>query len=411
MLLRVYLAATEDGYVVMPGGLTRLSTTAKTSRPLAQWGDGSKDTWVLSTSPPQAPGFLTILTQPMTLRRSGYDLPSRVADDLLWLGRYAERAEDAIRLLRGILRRLAEEVGPGSHTALPTLYRAVCERWQLTPATVLDSRQLTLDTLQQMVLQVLCDVQYPDSVWATLTALHQVATRVRDRISLDAWRILAQLDQGVRRPLPRGLIPSSDALVWLNQTLMTLAAFSGLGMENMTRGLGWRFLDIGRRLERAMHTVGLLASTLVRVEPFAEAILEAVLEIADSSMTYRSRYLIALQFAPVLDLLLSDNTNPRSVAFQLVALAEHVEHLPRDSTDPSLSPTQRLTMTMLSTLQLAEIAVLCEADRAGQRPHLAALLTQLMQQLPALAETITHQYLSHAETSRHLASVERVTES
>src|SRR5262249_55694960 len=181
----------------------------------------------------------------------------------------------------------------------------------------------TLATLHQMVVKIFSDVQCPDSVWATLTALYQVATRVRDRISMDAWRILAQLDQGIRQPLPRSLMPSSEALAWLNQTLMTLAAFSGLAMENMTRGLGWRFLDLGRRLERAMHMVGLLASTLVQAEPAEEAILEAVLEIADSSMTYRSRYLISLQFAPVLDLLLSDTTNPRSVAFQLVALADH----------------------------------------------------------------------------------------
>ena len=103
--------------------------------------------------------------------------------------------------------------------------------------------------------------------------------------------------------------------------------------------------------------------------------------------------------------MLSDTTNPRSVAFQLVALADHVEHLPRDITEPSLSPTQRLTLTMLHTLRLAEMAALCEINNAGQRAHLSALLAQLMRELPALAETITHQYLSHAEPSRHLAAL------
>jgi uncharacterized alpha-E superfamily protein len=179
-------------------------------------------------------------------------------------------------------------------------------------------------------------------------------------------------------------------------------------MENMTRGPGWRFLDMGRRLERAMHTVGLLASTLVQGVAHEGVALEAVLEIADSSMTYRARYLTTLQYAPVLDLLLSDDSNPRSVAFQLVALAEHVERLPRDIADPSLSPTQRLMLRLLTRLRLADIPGLCTVDAAGQRPRLATLLAQLAQELPALAETLTLQYLSHAELTRHLATAERL---
>jgi uncharacterized alpha-E superfamily protein len=120
-------------------------------------------------------------------------------------------------------------------------------------------------------------------------------------------------------------------------------------------------------------------------------------------MTYRSRYLSTLQFAPVLDLLLTDDTNPRSVAYQLVALAEHVEQLPRDRSEPSLSPAQRLTIDMVTRLRLAAIDRLCVASSDGHRAHLDTLLTSLMKELPALSETITHHYLSHAESARHLA--------
>jgi uncharacterized alpha-E superfamily protein len=120
-------------------------------------------------------------------------------------------------------------------------------------------------------------------------------------------------------------------------------------------------------------------------------------------MTYRSRYLTTLQFAPVLDLVLMDETNPRSVLYQLMALDQHVAHLPRDHARPSMSPAQRLALTAMNSLRLAEVNVLSEVDGEGHRPSLATLLTRLLSDLPALSDAITHHYLSHAETSRHLA--------
>jgi uncharacterized alpha-E superfamily protein len=262
---------------------------------------------------------------------------------------------------------------------------------------------VSLARLEQALLEAMFEAPSADSVRATLTALHRVASRVRDRISIDSWRNLSRLDQDFIRPDPHSQVPLTEALELLNRTIMTLAAFSGLGVENMTRGPAWRFLDMGRRLERARHTVSLLRSLLVRAQEYEGAVLETLLEIADSSMTYRSRYLSTLQFAPVLDLLLTDDTNPRAVAYQLIALAEHVEQLPRDRSQPSLSPAQRLIIGVVMRLRLAEIDRLCVTSSEGHRPHLDALLTRLTTELPALSETITHHYLSHAEPSRHLA--------
>jgi uncharacterized alpha-E superfamily protein len=133
-------------------------------------------------------------------------------------------------------------------------------------------------------------------------------------------------------------------------------------------------------------------------------VLQALLEIGDSSITYRSRYRTTLQVAPVLDLLLTDDTNPRAVVYQLVELAKHVEHLPRDHSMPSLSPAQRLVMTMLTSLQLADVETLCQSGRNGQRSPLEAVLSQLLVDLPAFSDTITSHYLSHAEPTRHLAA-------
>jgi uncharacterized alpha-E superfamily protein len=172
----------------------------------------------------------------------------------------------------------------------------------------------------------------------------------------------------------------------------------------MTRGPGWHFLDMGRRLERALYTVRLLRSLFVAPSEHEGLVLETFLETIDSSMTYRSRYLTTLQFAPVLDLALLDDTNPRAVVYQLVALAEHVESMPRDRTRPALSPAQRLVMLLLTSVRLADMPALCEVSEEGRRAPLEALLTRLLTDLPVLSETITHHYLSHAEPTRHLAA-------
>lgn len=395
-VLRVYVVASADGYHVMPGGLTRFSLTPGTYPLSAQHSDGSKDTWVLAdTSVLDKPSLLATVSQPVALRRSGYDLPSRVADNLLWLGRYAERAEGAVRFLRSVLRRLTDDSGPRGDAALGVLLEACYRMWNVPPPAHASAR-----LMEDNLLIILFAPQFPGSVRSTLSALHRVGTTVRDRISSDAWRILARLEQEFPSPQPSAT-PLSDALALLNHTLVTLAAFSGLGVENMTRGPGWNFLDMGRRLERASHTTTLL-DILVHPHEYESALLDSLLEIADSSITYRTRYLSNIQLAPVVDLLLTDDSNPRSVVFQLVALHDHVGRLPR--TQPTLSATQRLALMALSSVQLADIEAVCEVGKDGQRGQLKILLEHLLSVLPSLAETIMHHYLSHAEPARHLAT-------
>lgn len=402
MVLRVYVVATATGYSVMPGGLTCVSAAADTAVVSLQQGGGSKDTWVLGHHPPPSFSLLPPPGQPIALRRSGYELPSRVADNLYWLGRYVERTEGAVRLLRGIVSRLTVEAGWSGTVALPTLLRPLRDTWHLPPAV--DGTAVSLATLEQTLRTVMFDAQWPDSILATLASVQRVASTVRDRISLDSWRILSRLQQEFTPLQAPGLLPLSAVLELLNHTIITLAALSGLGVENMTRGPGWHSLDMGRRLERALYTARLLRSLLLEADAQETIVFETLLDIVDSSMTYRSRYLTSLQFAPVLDLVLMDDTNPRSVVYQLVVLAEHIESLPRDRARPSLSPAQRLGLLLLNSVRLADFEALCEVHGDGRRPHLEAVLRRLLTDLPLLSETITDYYVSHAEPSRHLAA-------
>src|SRR5262249_49484468 len=161
-----------------------------------------------------------------------------------------------------------------------------------------------------------------NSLRATVSKLVHSASVVRDRISLDTWRILRQIDE-------QFWPTSSDAslagmLEKIDSLLVNLSAFTGLVLENMTRTPTCQFLHLGRRMERGLLTASLIRGMIEDRGATEHAALEALLEVADSIMTYRSRYLARVQLGPVLDLLLTDETNPRSVAFQLVYCATHV---------------------------------------------------------------------------------------
>jgi uncharacterized circularly permuted ATP-grasp superfamily protein/uncharacterized alpha-E superfamily protein len=422
VVIRGYLAATDDGYAVMPGGLTRVTATADTMVVSMQQGGGSKDTWVLSSGPVSSFTLLSSTVQPVELSRGGSDLPSRAADNLFWLGRYVERSEGLVRLLRGILARLTEKSGIAEAPEVPLLIRALALHVAPPkPTTEEGSRQ---PYAERFVRDVIFDDEKSDSLINTLRILNRVAGMVRDRISTDMWRVLSglkvpgpiqrEIEHRVRRngdhdDNQRGPVAAEtlgEAFDDINHLIGGLAAFGGLAMESMTRGQGWRFLDMGRRLERSFHIVRMLDGTLVTVSPNEGPLLEALLEIADSSMTYRRRYMSSLQTGPVLDLLLADESNPRSLAFQLIALADDVNHLPRDPAQPGRSAEQRLALGAVSSLQLAEIGELAAA-KDGVRQHLGELLARLQRDLPLLSDAIVQHYLSHLQPSRHLAAPEQ----
>jgi uncharacterized circularly permuted ATP-grasp superfamily protein/uncharacterized alpha-E superfamily protein len=411
LVVRAYLAATDSSFTLMPGGLSRFTASGETMVVSLQQGGGSKDTWVLSTGPVSTFSLLRPAAGPVELSRGGNDLPSRAADNLFWLGRYVERAESLVRLLRGILVRLTEKSGLADVPELPYLLRALTTLFQSFPGFVGDGAEARLAHPEEELYAMVFDQERAGSLAYTLHSLYRVAGSVRDRISLDMWRVLSGLDLFDHRQHnnwtseeAQELTTLSDLLDLLNRSVITLAAFGGLAMESMTRGHGWRFLDMGRKVERSLHMVGLIRATLATVPAHEGPLLEALLEIADSSMTFRRRYLSSLEAAPVLDLLLADESNPRSLAYQLVCLNDDVNHLPREAAHAGRGPEQRLALALLTAVQLADIDRLAAVSSKSTRPHLQELLARLEADLPVLSDHITHHFLSHLQTSRHLAS-------
>lgn len=351
---RLFAARSETGWELMPGGLVQQCSVET----ITQFGGARKDVWVLATEAVPQVTLLPTGERPSEINRAA-DLPSRVADDLFWLGRYTERAWVDLRFLE----KWWDLRSNGLAEALPV-------------AKFLDG-----------VVRNLGILGGTDSVWKqsrlseTLGAIHRIAGQVLDRLSLETHRILREL----------GAFLSAEDLSLpdtLRQVNLRLAAFSGLTMESMTRAPGWRFLDMGRRLERALLVVESLQAFFGKA---GEENLPVLLDIFDSTLTYRTRYRLAPQRGPVLDLLLLDETNPRSLAFQLESLAAHVEHLPRTSARPYWSPEERVILDLTTRLRLTDGTALIPGV-------LEPFLVQLSTDLEAFSEAIHQTYLAKIDT-------------
>jgi uncharacterized circularly permuted ATP-grasp superfamily protein/uncharacterized alpha-E superfamily protein len=405
--LRAFLTASGSTYAVMPGGLTRLAASADTLVVSLQKGGGSKDTWVVSDDPVSTFSLLPATVQPVALSRYGDDLPSRAADNLFWLGRYIDRVEANVRLIRGILSRATEQSGSTEAPEIPALLWALGRSTGTDLGFVCTGSDDRLRALERELAAVIGASEISGTLAASIHTLLRIARKVRDRLSLDMWKILSNLELPEPAGATPGPAPPGARLGALNETLdrtvINLAAFGGLVADSMTHGQGWRFLDMGRKLERALQIAGLLRSTLVAVRGPEPQLLEAILEIADSSMTYRRRYMNHIEAAPVLDLLLADEANPRSLVYQLAALAANVDRLPRNESVPGRSKGQRIILAALTRFRVAEMGPLARHDPTGRRVELDAFLEQLEYDIPVLSDALSRDYFTHLQPPRQFA--------
>ncbi|MEM8781713.1 MAG: circularly permuted type 2 ATP-grasp protein [Planctomycetota bacterium] len=400
-MLRVYVAAVDeggrDGYAVMPGGLARVSAAQDSMVVSMQYGGGSKDTWVLSPEPVSPFSLLQSESRPTPVVRAGHRLPSRVADSMFWLGRYVERAENLTHLLRAILLRLTEETSPCGSPEQARLFDALSLDTG-SPHEPVDTGDLFADHAAAMrhIAGVVFEVDAYNSLASCVDRVQELGSIVRDRISLDTWRVLRQMRGALREDAAHRLDPT-HVLTCLDHLAVPFAAFAGLSNESMTHGHGWRFLDLGRRVERAFALVRWMKALLVEPDPNEPMVLNALLSVSSSEMTYRSRYRMSVQAMPTIDLLLLDESNPRSVAFQLLKMEENVSALPGDRSEARRTPEQREVLSMLASLRLADAEALARTDPAGRRAKLGALLDSLGAALPAFSDLLNSRYLIHAQ--------------
>jgi uncharacterized circularly permuted ATP-grasp superfamily protein/uncharacterized alpha-E superfamily protein len=392
LVIRAFASSFGDSYRVMPGGLARVSSSTRSTDVSIVNHGLSKDLWVVGDFPETAVTLVPQTRKPIDISRATFDLPSRVAENLYWLGRYAERVEATARIFRTTLDLMSGESTPRPESALAGA-QALLKQLGRIPDEATGSK------FQKGLIDALLHSTRKGGFSWQIHQLRNVAWLLRDRLSDDAWRAISRLESEYQEV--RGDFGTLDEM--LDRVVMRLTSFAGSAMEAMTRGHGWRLLDIGRRLERALQITNLLRCGLVKPPADERARLELLLGAADSSITYRSRYLTSMQADLVIDLLLVDDANPRAVAFQLQRLREHVGMLPQDPTVVRRSPEARLITDALAAVELSQldqISVLVN----GERPELDALLRRIEQDLERLSETLTQDYLTHVKAVRQMSN-------
>jgi len=392
MVLRTYVLNTPNGWVTIPGGLVRVAE-ADGSVVSMQRGGHSKDAWVLWDRPIDTFSMLRPRTEQLQLRRMPRVVPSSVADNTFWLGRYVERAENIARILRSMLPRVrhAEEADLVSllqlHGCLGTMQNKLPKSRRTPP---------TYAALEKELLSMLTDSKRAESLPSTLAEVWRLGGNVRERLSADMMLLLGQLRIAME---PRENIKLPQYSDMLTDCLELLSAFSGMERENVNRGSGWLFMSLGRRLERAIYLTRQLRVITRGLAAENWAFLELLLEVADSSVTYRTRYYTTLQPMAVLDVLMADEMNPRSLDFQLEHLAELYEKLPRH--DPSDLKTMRDALASLRGVDLQAILYPLSGRPPGKRDGLKQLdrnLAQLGGLLPSWSNNLSSRYFSHART-------------
>lgn len=391
VLLRVFAVRHGEDYEVLPGGMTRVADEESSLSLMLQQSGGSKDTWVDLEE--DGEGTVPTLAVP-ELRRSHLDLTSRVADNLFWLGRYAERADFTARLVRCTLENFAEESGWVEQNDVTPMLETLRYFQQFTGP---DKKE----NLDQALARQMTDPAIPGSLAALLKSLQGLAATVRDQISNDTWRILNFLGDSVG--LQVGL-SSNETALGLNNVILALSAFQGLLGENMPHGHAWRFLDLGRRIERALYLSRLVRETLRDREETPIGRQELLLDTLDALVSYRQKH-TSLRASAVLDFVLCDETNPRSLASQFAAGQEHLRALPREMEGHFKLPEERRLLAVLSELRLLDTL---ETSRPNRETTLA-ILDRTENALTECSELITLRFFTHLRTSsvgRDTASTE-----
>jgi len=405
--LRSYLVATRDGYRALAGGLSRVAPEADGRSISMQRGGSSKDTWVLADRPVEDASLLSVAGQPMELRRVGNNLPSRLADNFFWLGRYSERADATARLLRSALLRFSPESTGSALPLIAPLLDALVAQDQMKGGSALPEFRTNPEMLEAELLAAIFDPGRSGSLHSIADQLLRLAIFVRDRTSNDLWRVLSTLDERLMRPTSSLVMLAGDAVGVLNQVLLTVAAFHGLARENMTRTQAWRFLDMGIRLERAIYQCTFFNAALRSPEADNPSVLESVLEVADCAITYRSRYNLVPNIAAVYDLVLLDDTSPRSLRFQLDQLLKHLERLPRERESALPSPAQRILIECLARLRLLDPRPINQFTGNWHESDVGRVLGSTLEDLPKLSDAIAVSYFAHSTISRTRLSLAR----
>lgn len=391
-MVRVFAMADGDGrWHAMPGGLTRIAGRAQRVVSM-QRGGSSLDTWVQTDGHVDRYSMLPEPLRPEDLVQPRRPVPSRAAENLFWMGRYAERADHSSRLAYAALSLLAGDTAPPP--AVAAVLGQLCVEQGLVAANVPSPAQ-GASVFERTLLAGLQDVA-GTSVAFNLDALQRAGAQIRERLSAEHWRLLRLAlerfaDMGPPRVGDTGSAAARTpgrALDALRRLSVDLAAVTGAQADRMTRDDGWRLMTMGRQIERLACMAGTLAAFEATGALHEEAGFDLLLALADSTVTYRALYQGRQELPPLLHLLVQDAANPRSLACVVELLRTELVRLP--------SPRSELLALLPRPESWPTLAQLCENDDQLQMAALAKLAQRLRATAYALSDATGARYFSHA---------------
>ncbi len=417
--LRSYLIDKGGDYQVMDGGLCVLDSVGNGSRPSRDLFEGSKDVWVLSNASVSNDTLIPTDTASLQISQLEGELPSRVADNLFWLGRYAEKTENTIRVLSALLEEYlsddqhsfattddAREL-PLSLTVLLKTLSAITNA--PSGLTGVSSGKLPVSTSLEIGEMLVKEDRY-GTLANTVTNVRRTSNQLRDRLSPELMRVLNDLDDNQKQIQvilattdQQELINSGDTLLALMERfevmLVTLAAFTGLVQENLTHGDNWRFIMMGKRIERTRHSTSVIR-VFMQHDRDNTQLMEILLRLFDSTITYRTRYRSRLNSRLVTHSLLLDEVNPRSVAYQFRRIDRDVRNLPGRRGSGYQEPLLRLATAGLSRVRLADTETLLSSTIKRQTMD---IFLGVLERIPTdLTTALTAAYFTHSELQRTL---------
>ncbi len=392
VVVRVMALWHDGAWFALPGGVARIVGDHSIYRSTLRHGAVSKDVWVMAGEP--AAVARVPLMGAHSVRTERWALRSRTADDLFWLGRHVERLEMGARQFLAMLHRLTSgTMTPRHRVELVRLAEGLKRTGWINvalAASPVDSIAF-FDGIAEAVSN-------GATMRNSIDAIHRLMHSARDQLSIDMWHTLRRLTLSAAARFGVELREPDELLEALDGTIASLAAFGGLVAENMARGAGWLFLDLGRRIERGIGTCQAIGGVMSGPAEQVEAGLRLALDLTDSTSGYLLRFPLEAHFAHAANFVLADRSNPRALLYQL----DHIErHLGAQASHSGISPDAALVPALMEAVELSSFELGDGEQARAQLDDFFALLDRAAGDLMVLSNLVTRAYFTHT-AAQHL---------
>ncbi|MFI5155653.1 MAG: circularly permuted type 2 ATP-grasp protein [Chitinophagales bacterium] len=403
VLFRSFLVGNRDGYTAMTGGLCRSSSEAGNFLISNQLGGLSKDAWVIAPEPDR---ILNVLKElPGQESRAYHDmLPSHAAENLFWVGRYTERVLGNARFMRTVMQFLAEGnkliTEHNSQTEQQLLKAFTYYSYSFPGFTGPEAEKKFAEPWKELK-DVLFNDKRVGSLKFNFQQFHKAVFEVRDHWSTDTWRVLRTVEEELQHEPELSHHGHLDMLHTLDNLITSMVAFIGLNRESISREQGWLMLELGRKIEQSLLVITMLKNTMVGKfdEQVEYNLQQSVLMSNESLVNYRYQYRKPIQPILVLDLLVFDPNNPRSVRYQIDRLKPYLRDLPKNHGDASVREYETLIREADELLRKTDKYRLVDST-GNEYGYLDEFLQAIFSLLGKIPEYISRYYFKHEMSPR-----------